>query len=145
MEKLELKHLAAYFVHKLTAYGASDVWEIHGITKKKIIISNGVHTQLIDHDDFFVDYSLRLRPLSELRKEIEHNGKTFIPFLELSKIYENNLSFNDLNSARIASQSIILMYEYGYGHAQTWVFEKLCEWNFDVFGLIGKGLAVPLR
>jgi len=40
------------------------------------------------------DSLLICRPLSDLTKEIEHNGEIFIPIIELAKIAFNNLDLN---------------------------------------------------
>ena len=139
MDEFKVKYLSAYLPYgvKVTA----DNW---GTTLKLHFDSHRLNCISIFDLMHQKQVKLKLRPISQLTKEIEHKGKKFIPFYALSEIYDSELQFNDLDAKAIVSQSIILMKEYGYEHCQTWVFEKLKEWHFDVFGLIEKGLAVPL-
>ena len=78
-----------------------------------------------------------LRPLSDLTKEIEHNGEKFVPIVYLcnSELYGysdlrymiNSNNFNSIESLSFKS------------------FNKIMEWHFDVFGLIEKGLAIDIN
>lgn len=84
-----------------------------------------------------------LRPLSDLTKEIIHNGETFVPLNEIKTLsvnieyYENHIKpyLSPLTEFLITTKN----------HLPSWVTEKLCEWHFDVFGLIGRGLALPME
>jgi hypothetical protein len=100
------------------------------------------------------------RLLSDLTKEIEHNGEKFIPLYELNKMrgvttelsnyvfevvednwfqctWSDNTEFsfekNTMSFYDITSSGI---------SPQLEMFQKLFEWHFDVFGLIEKGLAI---
>ena len=89
---------------------------------------------------------LILRPLSDLTKEIEHNGERFIPINELNdktKFMGNQFKiYIDING------DTRLLYigqpnrDFIRGLNPK---EKLIEWHFDVFGLIDKNLAVNLN
>lgn len=68
-----------------------------------------------------------LRPLSDLTKEIEIEGKKFVP----SDIIDSNC----LRWLLVSDISEIKLHTYN----------KLLEWHFDVFGLIGKGLAINMN
>ena len=146
MEKLELKHLAAYLPYNLKVTFEHDEEHTHDL------VGLNYNWQGVDLISEFGDFGRAeiklvkpmLIPLSFLTKEIDHNGKKFIPFIELCETYKKDLNFDDHDPKKIVNQSIILMKQYGYGHCQTWVFEKLCEWHFDVFSLIDKGLAVAI-
>jgi len=70
------------------------------------------------------------RPLSDLTKEIEHNGVKFIP---AQKLGESGFVFP-------GHTWVHMVLELPY-----WVIEKLIEWHFDVFGLIEKGLAIDIN
>lgn len=73
---------------------------------------------------------LILRPLSDLTKEITHNGETFVPYEKLNLCYSDVCNF--LNE------------DLWIG--QWWDYEKVCkllEWHFDTFGLIENNLAIP--
>lgn len=84
-----------------------------------------------------------LRTLSDLTKEIEHNGKKFVPWIELEMDYREG--YNDLvmefNPFKIGLRnksmgtSELVPYE---------LIQKLFEWHFDVFGLLDRNLAVNL-
>jgi len=71
-----------------------------------------------------------LRPLSDLTKEIEVNGKTFIPYEELEKNAVSEYWWQSINSHGIGPT------------AHFHLILLLLEWHFDIFGLIEKGLAI---
>lgn len=134
-EKLTLEHLAPYLSYNIMAYGASDYWNITGLNQTKITLKNALHSLLISIDDFSVDYDLLLHPLSDLAKEIEHNGKKFIGRDE----------FNDIQWATFCDFE---------GFEDWMLLTKLLEYesvielikrHFDVFGLIEKGLAIDIN
>lgn len=68
-----------------------------------------------------------LRPLSELTKEIEHNGEKFVPKETLSVWNLEGISLIDMN------------------YIQVNLYQILLEWHFDVSGLIPEGLAVDIN
>lgn len=80
-----------------------------------------------------------LRPMSDITKEIEHNGERFVPIDSISKKFdfsiiehaflEQNAGSNKFNWIRSISYPVIL---------------KLISWHFDVFGLLDKNLATAL-
>jgi hypothetical protein len=82
----------------------------------------------------YIDYcKLILRPFSDLTKEIEHNGEKFVPVEKLEELYGQTLDMNEVNRLiqPITCEPYILI-------------RQLFEWHFDVFNLIGNGLAVRL-
>lgn len=85
-------------------------------------------------------YKLILHPLSNLKKEIEHNGRAFVPQDELEELLQiNGLHF--LNGYTIYSgNNVVISIE----EMQT-VANKLYEWHFDVYELIDKGLAIDIN
>lgn len=110
-----------------------------------------------------------LRPLSELIKEIEHKGETFIPIVELAKTCDSVNGFwklkqeENISAIRyIDSEGIttVLAYHWetqSFGanscidnhfekftnvHRQLQMFQKLIEWHFDIAGLIDKNEAI---
>lgn len=74
-----------------------------------------------------------LRPLSDLTKEIEHNGEKFVPlyYNAFKHSYQHLIDFQN-NFAHYKSV------KYG-------ILQRLFEWHFDVFSLIDKGLALNLN
>lgn len=77
------------------------------------------------------DFKLVLRPLSDLTKEIEHNGEKFVPLYRLIK--EDKAFTNDF------------IYAFGYEELKVSVYELLLEWHFDIYGLIKQYLAVDIN
>jgi hypothetical protein len=82
----------------------------------------------------YIDYcKLILRGLYCLTKNIDHNGERFIPLTKLEGLYGQTLNTDEANHLvqPITCEPYILI-------------RQLLEWHFDIFGLIEKGLAVPL-
>ena len=72
-----------------------------------------------------------LRPLSDLIKEIEHNGERFSPEYTIWKLSQDKQFIIEIS--QITGLSIETPY---------WAIQMLISWHFDVFGLIEKGLAI---
>lgn len=128
--KLTLEHLSAYL-----PYGLKMIFEGKGgreitlssITSQGrygIVISGGTGPMWLNSCGF----KPILRPLSDLTKEIEHNGERFVPIDILGwNSYENIIKKGICDSV-------------GYQY-----MIKLFEWHFDVFGLIDKGSAIDIN
>ena len=133
--KLTIEHLAPYLPYGLRVryIDENNTAILIGIT----YIGNIIHGQL----DFngvlglyeFNDFEPILHPLSDLTKEIEHNGEKFVP-IEVLDGYSSGWFGGDL--VRKGRD----IYETPYASAQ-----KLFEWHFDVFGLIEEGLAIDIN
>lgn len=110
-----------------------------------------------------------LRPLSDLTKEIEHNGQKTTPLVRLFDtlrpydVYEsfsNGSTFNQLWFYDNAG-SVLFWIEYNTNEFsfdvinrkgdrllqvfQLTAFEILNEWHFDIYRLIEKGLAIDVN
>lgn len=112
-----------------------------------------------------------LRPLSDLTKEIEVDGEKFVPIIKLLDI-ETCAEWSKTNYIECSNgvneywchfknkpKSFVFGYNlernYFYKHDnggynesvknQLDLFNKLFEYNFDLFGLIPKGLAVDIN
>lgn len=159
---MKLEHLAPYLPYGLKLYGASDIWVMRSLGIEEVCISNGRHTQTLSYDDCFTNYSPILRPLSDLTKEIEHNGEKFVPMKKLKTGGTNNDSvytvedWNGTNYVCCDSENHELRFSektgfdrrYNYETRQIYaydLFQKLLEWHFDVFGLIEKGEAIDIN
>lgn len=124
MNKLKLEHLAPYLPYELDVTFESDEY-IHrvvglNITERGVeLISPFEHWGTARIEDCMPI----LRPLSDLAKEIEHNGERFVP---RNRIYGNPLDFK------------IDMVSFG-------VVQVLISYRFDIFGLIDKGLAIDIN
>lgn len=119
--KLELKHLAPYLPYNL------ELKTLNGSSRYTL---NLKELAIFDiNDSIQLQHKPILRPLSDLTKEIEHNGEKFVPNKELDwalAIVENMVEQGNIT---------------GYG--LSWdLWELLFEWHFDVFGLIPEGLAI---
>ena len=136
--KLELKHLAPYLPYRLEVMDSDN----------NIDMCIGIKYWL--GWDVVCDYewghstkplsSVKpiLRPLSDLTKEIEHNGERFVPIDELRYTYSGfYIEFN--GSLLIKSKNTHIYISIDWPNA---IKEKLLEWHFDVFGLINEGLAI---
>lgn len=140
--KLELKHLRLGD----EVYGASGFWVITSLRKnfkggeEYVTIENSVTLQALSLEDFQSEYSVVKRPLSDLSKEIEINGENFIPITELLKLSNFNTDTMSMDDQ--------LGYIDTYKHIELISFldaEKLKEWNFDVYDLIGNKLAIDIN
>lgn len=122
--KLELKHLAAYL-----PYGVKCQWVRQD--DKEVIES----TITISDYDFLIRRNNAkpiLLPLSDLTKEIEHNGKKFVPNYDSDFKYFITYELDDF----IESIPHSLNYDQ---------MQKLLEWHFDIFGLLENGLAIDIN
>jgi len=192
MDKLELKHLAPYLPYGLRyAFDNVSYWADANFTHTGDKFDLGTMSRLTapEHtpnvvgvkwdDDKNGLYSLTeltsvyhkpiLRPMSDLTKEINIGGSTFVPIIKLFRYNENAYIVNSLEQ-----KGGLHKLEYSLDHAQSIVgtfcynepsysflhiefskhqrvpeqyqmFEKLFEWHFDVFGLIGSGLAIDIN
>lgn len=164
MDKLELKDIAPYLPHSLGVkilnhlndYTGKEFSEINGyyfIGKSLHITYNGGNT-----GKSISEFKPLLRPMSDLTKEITHNGETFVPIARLLR-----MKFPD--EPLIGRYSIIKVSKSGYPRAYFefmatkeiriypfelfdtpyWIIQKLQEWKFDTEKLIERGLAINLN
>jgi hypothetical protein len=176
--KLEIKHLAPYLPYKICGVceGEHAIELVLGVYENEIITDIDGTT----YDNF----KPILRPLSDLTKEIEHNGEKFVPIewlfnnlvdesdvvefdftkgitpifqvddgwnhcISFKNDYGRDLCFSfDSNSN---SFMLGLGWENEFGvewcniSNQYEMFQKLFEWNFDIFGLIENKLAININ
>lgn len=137
-QQLTIEHLAPYLPYQTP---------IMVETKKRWIrspihnLTHGTGIGTIGHLITSESFKIGLRPLSDLTKEIEHNGEKFVPWIELEENYREG--YNDLcmefNPFKVALRnktmgtSELVPYE---------LIQKLFEWHFDVFDLHSKGLCI---
>ena len=141
MKKLTIAHLAPYLPYGIKGYFLSIFDIVTGFDNDfKIISSLDVGNCLI------TDFKPLLRPLSDLTKEIEHNGEKFVPFgfiFELCEEYASRhpnrkILDNAANGWAICNRLKPESLSYTS-------FKMLLEWHFDVFGLIENGLAIDIN
>jgi hypothetical protein len=102
-------------------------------------------------------YKPALHPLSDLTKEIEHNGEKFVPIVKLAQIMYPNLEWRlceGLYYATVGNAYCTFEYDSGYEcflmnnsaqMPQIVCLLKLIEWHFDIAGLIEKGEAIDVN
>lgn len=78
-----------------------------------------------------------LRSLSDLKKEITHKGKTFVPIEWLEDFYYTH-------SFHTQCEQLISDYRW-INHLDYLVVQHLLEWHFDIHNLIGRGLAIDIN
>jgi len=132
---LEFKHIIPYLQYDLKASFYDNAPEL--------VIGVNVVEETIEGLDFGsaeLDEGFKpiLRPLSELTKEIEHNGEKLMPFEICGGILQGNDG---------EKQYLTDLHQFSLGKIDVrwlpyWVVDKLFEWHFDVFGLIPEGLAI---
>ena len=146
--ELEVKHLAPYLPYGLKVLHCTD----KDFPKKEALLTISDYNWLIKQSYF----KPMLRPLSDLTKEIEHNGEKFIPINELEK-GENGSIYSLFSSDGNNTQTITITYKMMGDTFTDYIInrnsientdykyvQKLFEWKFDVFSLIENGLAVAV-
>lgn len=133
--KLELKHIAPYL-----PYGLKTVNFNVGKLLDKPLISEVIASNIMCFTDGTTESKIILRPLSDLTKEIEVNGKKFVPLTEL-------LNISNFDVSKMSWEE-----QLDYGHIYCdlsfinfYDLQLLLEWHFDVFGLIDENLAININ
>ena len=134
--KLELKHIAPYEYLKLkvqcidkTDKRFNSIFTLTQFHKRKHLGFLAV----CGYNSFYShEFKPILRPLSDLIKEIEVNGKKFYPCHKFGLIESKQ---NQVHLERKIHQQYI-------SHLEITI---LIEWHFDVFGLIPAGLAIDIN
>jgi len=133
--KLELKHLAPYL-----PYGLKILDNIRGrnhINDDTYLLEpKNIHRCLTFASE---NEKPILRPLSDLTKEIEHNGEKFVPIRKLLEANSFNLEKMETEYINSFAKSMVEI-QMAYDDAQL-----LLRWHFDIFGLIEKDLAVNIN
>lgn len=147
--KLELKHISPYLPYGL------NIW--YNATKG-IILDKMDTSNIRDVILYNKNYKPILRPLSDLTKEIEHNGERFIPIMRIfgGDTYDHDYKYEiSIVEKPILGERIEISVE-GLGspcisfsisnilnnplYYSQW--KELLEWHFDIFGLHEKNLCV---
>lgn len=147
MDKLTLEHLAPYLPYGLKMFHKESAVKIQTMTHFDLC------EDLLQHHNKWRNKPI-LRPLSDLTKEIEHNGRTFVPMDTVGDI-PNNFCKCDFVTDWCDKGGDFNEYVqefvkgvFGNHHLDYLPFgfvQKLIEWHFDVFGLIEKGLAIDIN
>jgi len=142
MERLTIKELAPYLPYGLKVAFIVR-YEIRRIATLSSLydIENYYDIKLsIGHSDSEHIWMFKplLRPLSQLTEEIEHNGEKFVPKDKIpnyTKVDENGTLYILVDGTQWQSNPLRWDYE-----TVNW----LISLHFDVFGLIDRGLALPI-
>ena len=142
--KLELKHLAPYLPYRVKLNLTRRLFERTNVDIRNCDFRHNYTTNelYLWHNE--VTYGWHeikpiLRPLSDLTKEIEHNGEKFIPIEWFEDKYY---------TLSLHKECERLLEEDGFNwvnHMSHLLFIHLTEWHFDIFGLIPEGLAIDLN
>lgn len=149
--KLKIEHLSIYLAHELRMIfegKGGRIITLRGITNQGengVTITDGYGGMWLDTCRF----KPILRPLSDMFKEIEVDGKKFIPEL----IFDTNCSTvdspiylsNDKKRAYFKEFSSLDIREHHLSFMPYGMIDQLVSWHFDVFGLIDKGLAIDIN
>lgn len=138
---MKLEHLAPYLPYNIRMIFEKSGREIY---LSGLSINENGNMILIDYsvgEQFLYkhwNFKPVLRPLSDLTKEIEHNGDKFAPWFEIMERAPFNCMGGDDIVEWITETST---HRLNYNEAQI-IISSLIEWHFDVFGLIDQGLAI---
>jgi hypothetical protein len=124
---LTIEHLAAYLPYELRVQLTdSDYLSKHSKWDGSLIMSG-------ENINLFINTQAKpvLRPLSDLTREITHNGEKFVPLVRLADMFGNGFDSED-----IGNETEKYPYE---------IVKQLHSWHFDTFGLIEAGLAVDIN
>jgi hypothetical protein len=125
--KLELKHLAPYL-----PYEVKSVHYFKGLELIKEIDCANVYG-FVNGDTL---HKPILRPLSDLTRLNNINGRKFCPITYIEESYayfDTKQIFHLINNGNWLNNCDYLLIQY------------LFEWHFDVFGLIEAGLAIDIN
>lgn len=169
MEKIELKHLAPYLPYGLKLFiehevriDATSVFDSDDIIETGVITMSGVNYENSffpscvlylrpgESDGYLEVSNIKpiLRPLSDLTKEIEHNGEKIVLFdyiVELcaeyaSRFPNRKIRDNSANAWSIVDYFKSKILSFSYSSVQI-----LLEYHFDVYSLIPAGLAIDIN
>lgn len=132
--KLQLKEVAPYLPYKLKVksiniFKGNPIFEMGTETKGGGSDIAGIKWILEDN------FKLILRPLSDVYKEIELNGKKFVPQEILDETQMPHWTYGNIKY--LDSEML--------KDAPFWFVQKLIEWHFDICELIPQGKAIDIN
>lgn len=159
MKTLTIRELAPYLPYGLKV-----------MTYHNVVANTGNYFTLEKHLNGQImlgGYSLQnikplLRPLSDLTREIEHNGDRFVPIIRLNQMrgvavaqenYDEIFIDGDCHGCKWAGVYSFYFEEQTMSFycnskdgisPQLEMFNALHEWHFDLYNLIPSGLALPI-
>lgn len=144
---LELKHLSPYLAYGLQL-SVESIWPRFicplVVANYSADLRNGINPlEVIQRGAKPI-----LRPLSDLTKEIEHNGERFVPSVKIGIHVSRNHVKEMPKEFSLEIQGDVkyrIKGFYNYTYLKYSETQKLLEWHFDLFGLIENGLAVDIN
>lgn len=129
-------YLSQYLPFELQFQGGGDIWTLYSVgADGDIVLKNGLHTQVVHASNVGDEYKPILSPIANMPiSEIIIDGDKYSPCEILSQ-YDNAFS-------RERFDDEVLAHKLKHGAFSANLTSRLFEWHFDVFGLIGEGLAV---
>lgn len=127
--KLEIRHLAPYLPYELNILITESGEIVKMLSLDAFLFRNQVAIETNRGSLGSMWFKPILRPLSDLTKEIEHNGEKFTPSEKVKVI-------QDFENIDIMIKSGIILF---------CDIQQLIEWHFDIFGLIDAGLAIDIN
>lgn len=124
------------------AYEPLNIYSIDSEAEGKHEIDIG-HSYNQTISTFFSNIKPILHPLTDLTKEITIKGETFVPLVRI----QEEMKYYQAVKYRCTNDFGIFLYldaAYELG-VDLKAYEYLLEWNFDVDGLIEKGLAIDVN
>jgi hypothetical protein len=144
---LTLEHLAPYLPYELKVEGQTrkEIFELGGIDGSVALLVGCGRVDLFDIKPI-------LRPLSDISKKLFLNGNyEFVPSEKLANEYlhkslwgENEIGLGILDSNNNMINLCFIGNEI-VGECPFMIYQSLCEWHFDIFNLIGQGLAIDIN
>jgi len=147
--QLELKNIAKYLPYGLKYLSYDDRGEL--IISSNGIYKNHAHIVHLGNCELLIDipdsFTIILRPLSDLTKEITHNGETFIPSEVLNDKYGDSKFETTIVIHPTENDFTLCVRTYGTGYyaLPLSAYEKLLEWHFDLDNLIENNLAINVN
>ena len=139
--KLELKHLAPYLPYNLKLLGPNSYDAYNDIRDLK-----PTNINVVLDDLFGPQLKPILRPLSDLVKVINYNGKEFktLDFIkdQCEDEYFTDTDFEEYIENRKHNTTYLT---HAMDYLPYGLINRFIEWHFDVFGLIEKGLAIDIN
>ena len=137
MKKLELKHLAPYLPYGISVI--PEEWVVNDFWQNKKVILTGFQIDddraIFKHRDLMGDRN----PLGIISFKIEECQPVLHPLSDLTEDQIEEFTRSTKNCIISQNEQLGKLVP---SHWRQMDFIKLLEWNFDVFGLIEKGLAI---
>lgn len=137
MDKMALEHIAPYLPYRIRANVGETERNITAVSLDSpfVFVSSwkgSREKEMVSIEDI----KPILRPLSDLTIEIEHNGERFSP---KNRIDQYTQVGGDGKLYLLVDGALWSCNPLSWDY---YLVVKLISWHFDVFGLIGKGLAI---